>query len=374
MSLVRFQLKPRLLKFLQEYLPLIANCIILYSVIFLINCMFKLQNSCHKLLIVKIFILLFFLISSFVNANEISNQSTDVSNDQKEVVVGLLRTEKETYPYEWEFSDNIYEMLTYMGANVLLIDYNKIVDFDKIKKEALSEAKKDQLLANKLELDKIKVVVQNFIEENKINRIFIAGNYYNLDYDPFPPTPNRQLVTEAIVKIVDDNPNIHIIAICGGLQGVMHAKGVEIIRVDKLVDAKQQEAHLISMPNPQQENVHLHKLKIVPESRLGEIASKFIKPDKNGWFSVYFPDAHGGVVDTSNQNKQKLEHLGYKVVGFSDDGIIEVIEDKHGNLYFQDHPEALVIKSDKNYPAKEKERGIATLVAIAILNDFLYRE
>lgn len=339
--------------------------------------MLKLQNrviACHKFLIIKMFILLFFLISSFANASEIVNQSTSVSSNQEEIVVGLLRTEKETYSHEWEFSDNIYEMLTYMGAKVLLIDYNKIVDFDKIKKEALSEAKKDQLLAKKLELDKIKVIVQNFIEENKINRIFIAGNHYNLDSDPLPPTPNRQLVTEAIVKIVDDNPNIHVIAICGGLQGVMYAKGVEIIRVSKLVDIKEQEAHLISMPDPQQEDVHLHRLKIVPESRLGKIASKFVKLDENGWFSVYFPDAHGGVVNTSNQNKQKLEHLGYKIVGFSDDGIIEAIEDKYGNLYFQDHPEALVIKSDKNYPAKEKERGVATLVAIAILNDFLYRE
>lgn len=347
---------------------------IIFSAVFLVNCMFKLQSSYHKLFIIKIFISLFFLTSSFVSANEIVDQDISASSDQKEVVVGLLRTEKETYDHEWEFSDNIYEMLTYMGAKILLVDYNKIVDFDKIKKEALSEAKKDPLLAKKLEADKIKVIVQNFIEENKINRIFIAGNYYNLDSSPFPPTPNRQLVTEAIVKIVDDNPNIHMIAICGGLQGVMHAKGIEIIRVNKLVGVKQQEAHLISMPNPQQENVHLHRLKIVPESRLGEIASRFVKPDENGWFSVYFPDAHGGVVNTSNQNKQKLEHLGYKIVGFSDDGIIEVIEDKHGNLYFQDHPEALVIKSDKNYPAKEKAREIATLVAIAILNDFLYRE
>ncbi len=333
--------------------------------------MFALKNKVYyKLFIIIVFVSLF----TNVYAQEIADHDVDIGENQSEIVVGLLKTEKETYPYEWEFSDNIYEMLTYMKAKVLLLDYNKIIDFDKIQKEALAEAKNDQLLAQRLELDKIKVIVKNFIQENKINRIFIAGNYYNLDTDPLPPTPNRQLITEAIVKIIDDDPSIHIIAICGGLQGVMHAKGVEVVRVNQLVDVKQQEAHLISMPNPQQENVHLHKLKIVPESRLGAIASKFIKPDKNGWFSVYFPDAHGGVINTSDKNKEKLEHLGYKVVGFSEDGIIEVIEDKHGNLYFQDHPEALVINSDKNYPAKDKEREVATLVAIAIINDFLYRK
>lgn len=72
-------------------------------------------------------------------------------------------------------------------------------------------------MAKKLTLDRIKVEVAQFIKEHKINRIFILGNYYNLHSEPFSPTSCRQLVTEAIAKIVDDNPAIHLIGICEGI-------------------------------------------------------------------------------------------------------------------------------------------------------------
>ncbi|MDM8334807.1 glutamine amidotransferase-related protein [Wolbachia pipientis] len=266
-------------------------------------------------------------------------------------------------------------MFNNWGVKTVLIDYNKIISLKKIQAESLNLVKQDKILARKLTLDKIKVEVAQFIKEHKINRILIPGNYYNLHSEPFPPTPYHQLVTEAIVKIMDDNPAIHLLGICGGLQGIMKAKGIEVVSVANLVnDEEKQRSHLKSAPNSQQEGVPLQQIKVVPNSRLAEVTAKFLPPDENGWFSTYFPNAHSGAVINTPENRRKLELLGYKVAAFSSDGVIEAIEDKHGNIYFQSHPEALVVKSDKNlYLLNHKACQISTLVAIAIINDFLYR-
>ncbi len=139
-------------------------------------------------------------------------------------------------------------------------------------------------------------------------------------------------------------------------------------------DEEKRRSHLKSAPNPQKEDLPLQQIKIVPNSRLAEVVAKFLIPNENGWFSTYFPDAHSGAVSNTPENRRKLESLGYKVAAFSSEGVIEAIEDKHGNVHFQSHPEALVVKSDKNlYLSNHKERQVSTLVAIAIMNDFLYR-
>lgn len=327
------------------------------------------MKSRYYNIIFNILLSVILLFSSGIYANDNLHM---INND---IVVGLLKTEEETYPHELGLSQNIYNMLNSFGVKTILIDYNKIISLKKIQEESLDLAKQDEVLARKLTLDKIKIEVEKFIQDQKINRIFIPGNYYNLHSEPFPPTPCRQLITEAITKIVDDNPEIHLLAICGGLQGVMNAKGVEIVRVANLVsDEEHQKSHLKSAPNPQLEGVPLQKIKIVPNSRLAEVVSRFLMPDENGWFFTCFPDAHSGAVNNTPENRKKLELLGYKIAAFSTDGIIEAIEDKYGNIYFQSHPEALVVQSDKNlFLSNQKERQISTLVAIAIINDFLYR-
>ncbi|MDR2046012.1 MAG: gamma-glutamyl-gamma-aminobutyrate hydrolase family protein [Rickettsiales bacterium] len=276
------------------------------------------------------------------------------------IVVGLLKTEEETYPNEIGLSQNIYEMFNNFGVKTVLIDYNKIISLKKIQTEF---AKQDETLAKKLTLDRIKIEVAQFIEEHKINRIFIPDNFHSA------PTPCRQLVTEAIAKIVDDNPAIHLLGIC---EGIMNAKGIEVVSV--VSDEEKRRSHLKSAPNPHKDDAPLQQIKIVPNSRLAELVAKFLIPNENGWFSTYFPDAHSGAVSNTPENRRKLELLGYKVAAFSSGGVIEAIEDKHGNIYFQCHPEALVVKSDKNlYLSNHKERQVSTLVAIAIINDFLYR-
>lgn len=243
-----------------------------------------------------------------------------------------------------------------------MIDYNKIISLKKVQTELLYLAKQDEMLARKLALDGIKIQVTQFIKEHKISRIFIPDILHSA------PTSCRQLITEAIVKTVDDNPAIHLLGVG---EGIMNAKGIEVVSV--VSDEEKQRSHLKSAPTSQKEYVPLQQIKIVPNSRLAEVVAKFLIPNENGWFSTYFPDAHSEAVSNTPENRRKLESLGYKVAVFSSDGVIEAIEDKHGNVHFQSHPEVLVVRSDKNlYLSNHKERQVSTLVAIAIINDFLY--
>ncbi|EOA62168.1 gamma-glutamyl-gamma-aminobutyrate hydrolase family protein [Anaplasma phagocytophilum] len=304
----------------------------------------------------------------------------------QQVVVGFLQTAEETYPEELTFSHNIYEFFTGLGAKVIRLDYNKVLNFELIRQSALEEAHGDISKIHDLEARMIKEGILSFLQENEIDRVFIPGNYYNVDAEPYAPTPNRQLVTAAIAEIVHENPAIKLMGVCGGLQGVMHAMGIKVIRVHKLLGSHESAAvHAVSMPDPHHKDVVLHRLRIVPGSRLASIVSKHVDPDTNGWYSLFFPDAHGGVVSNDPENVQKLEDLGYKIVGFSDDGIIEAVEDVHGNILFQDHPEALAINMLRGhvYPATDSTdatsslqdlRYKAALSAISIIEDFLYRQ
>ncbi|WP_353284899.1 glutamine amidotransferase [Wolbachia endosymbiont (group A) of Lasioglossum fulvicorne] len=294
-------------------------------------------------------------------ASTVLTAENTVNND---IVVGLLKKEG---AFGCEVSQ-IYEIFNNFGVKTVLIDYNKIINLTGIQEKSLIFAKQDEVLA--LALDRIKIEVARFIKEQKINRIFILNDLHQ------PKTRiadfYNDLATKAIVKIVDDNPAIHLLGICGGLQDIMRAKGIEVAGYER-----QQKTHLMSALNPKQEDVPLQQIKIVPNSRLAEVIAKFLIPDENGWFSTYFPDANyalSKVVSNTPENRRKLESLGYKVAAFSSEGVIEAIEDKHGNVHFQSHPEALVVKSDKSlYLSNHKERQVSTLVAIAIINDFLYR-
>ncbi|MDB1135693.1 gamma-glutamyl-gamma-aminobutyrate hydrolase family protein [Candidatus Anaplasma sp. TIGMIC] len=329
---------------------------------------------------------LFFSFISVLPPKASANKLRSVADIQE--TVGLLQTERETYPEELTFSYNIYELLTGLGAFVTRIDYNTIVDFDSIRDQALLEAdgKTDRL--HEIEARIIKQQVAAFLKEKGITRVFIPGNFYNLDTEPYAPTENRQLITAALAEIVHENPDIKIMGVCGGLQGIMHAMGVKIVRVHLLVGSHESAAvHAVSMPDPHGKDVVLHRLRIVPGSRLAEIVSKHVEPDENWWYSLFFPDAHGGVVSSDRENIKKLEELGYEIVGFSDDGIIEALEDKHGNILFQDHPEALAINllkgnlfpitnevANNRAAPKEDLRYKAAIAAISVIEDFLYRK
>lgn len=311
--------------------------------------MYKCYNRIFNILLIT-----FLLLSNIAYSEKVNKELSALTAENAvnyNIIVGLLQTDE---------SQNIYEIFNNFGVKTIFIDYDKIINLKEIQEEF---AKQDEILAKKLILDRIKVEVAKFIKEQKINRIFISDNFHSA------LNPYRQLVNEAIVKIVDDNPTIHLLAICGGLQDIMHAKEIEITNV-----VNDEKNHLKSASYPQKENISLQQIKIVPGSRLEKVVARFLLPNQNGWFSTYFPNAHSGTVSNTTENRRRLELLGYKIAAFANDGVIEAIEDKHGNIYFQSHLEALVVKSDKNSRlSSQKVRQVSTLVAIAIINDFLHR-
>lgn len=311
--------------------------------------MYKCYNRIFNILLIT-----FLLLSNIAYSEKVNKELPALTVENAvnyNIIVGLLQTDE---------SQNIYEIFNNFGVKTIFIDYDKIINLKEIQEEF---AKQDEILAKKLILDRIKVEVAKFIKEQKINRIFISDNFHSA------LNPYRQLVNEAIVKIVDDNPTIHLLAICGGLQDIMHAKEIEITNV-----VNDEKNHLKSSSYPQKENISLQQIKIVPGSRLEKVVARFLLPNQNGWFSTYFPNAHSGTVSNTTENRRRLELLGYKIAAFANDGVIEAIEDKHGNIYFQSHLEALVVKSDKNSRlSSQKVRQVSTLVAVAIINDFLHR-
>lgn len=311
--------------------------------------MYKCYNRIFNILLIT-----FLLLSNIAYSEKVNKELSALTVENAvnyNIIVGLLQTDE---------SQNIYEIFNNFGVKTIFIDYDKIINLKEIQEEF---AKQDEILAKKLILDRIKVEVAKFIKEQKINRIFISDNFHSA------LNPYRQLVNEAIVKTVDDNPTIHLLAICGGLQDIMHAKEIEITNV-----VNDEKNHLKSSSYPQKENISLQQIKIVPGSRLEKVVARFLLPNQNGWFSTYFPNAHSGTVSNTTENRRRLELLGYKIAAFANDGVIEAIEDKHGNIYFQSHLEALVVKSDKNSRlSSQKVRQVSTLVAIAIINDFFHR-
>ena len=308
------------------------------------------MHKCYNR-IFNILLITFLLLSNIAYSEKVNKELSALTAENAvnyNIIVGLLQTDE---------SQNIYEIFNNFGVKTIFIDYDKIINLKEIQEEF---AKQDEILAKKLILDRIKVEVAKFIKEQKINRIFISDNFHSA------LNPYRQIVNEAIVKIVDDNPTIHLLAICGGLQDIMYAKEIEVTNV-----VNDEKNHLKSA---QKENISLQQIKIVPGSRLEKVVARFLLPNQNGWFSTYFPNAHSGTVSNTTENRRRLELLGYKIAAFANDGVIEAIEDKHGNIYFQSHLEALVVKSDKNSRlSSQKVRQVSTLVAIAIINDFLHR-
>ena len=293
-----------------------------------------------------------------------------VKYDQKDVVVGLLSTEFISYPNEYKTATEIIQLLQSYGVRVILMDYNVIMKLARDEIIKLNETYKKNYKVSRYDI--IKNVVARFIERNHINRILIPGNYYNITSLPIAPSSHRQLVTNAIVKIVNENHCIHLLGICGGLQGIMYANGVEITRVENMINSHAAvESHIISMPNPRNIDANLHKIIISPSSRLSNIISNLNSKLLSKEQVVYFPDAHSEAINNDIENITKMYNLGYKIVALSEDGIIEGVEDKYGNIHFQFHPEYLMINIEGK--SDGANRDVSLLIADAIIKDFLFR-
>ncbi|MFT4327742.1 MAG: glutamine amidotransferase, partial [Wolbachia pipientis] len=214
--------------------------------------MYKCYNRIFNILLIT-----FLLLSNIAYSEKVNKELSALTVENAvnyNIIVGLLQTDE---------SQNICEIFNNFGVKTIFIDYDKIINLKEIQEEF---AKQDEILAKKLILDRIKVEVAKFIKKQKINRIFISDNFHSA------LNPYRQLVNEAIVKIVDDNPTIHLLAICGGLQDIMYAKEIEVTNV-----VNDEKNHLKSA---QKENIPLQQIKIVPGSRLEKVVARFLLPNQ----------------------------------------------------------------------------------------------
>ena len=272
-------------------------------------------------------------------------------------VVGLLSTRHPTYEGEDNTARKIEALLLKFGAEkVVLIDYNEII-------KRLRGSERPVLIEQSL----LKI-----LSENEIDRVFIPGNYYNIVSPPFPPVPNRQLVTNAVVKIMkkkrSKKKGIKLLAICGGLQGILHAQKVEIRELKNMLGSHESaEVHVSSLPDPRAKNAPLFRIEAMEGSKLGSMINK-VRGD--GGRFCYLPDAHREAVYASAENIAKLRRLGYRVSAISSDGMIEGLEDRKGNMLLQMHPEYLLVGMEEK-AGRDDEVDISIKVAEEIIRDFL---
>ena len=268
--------------------------------------------------------------------------------------IGVLSTQSVTYPHEYNTAVGIIELLIKLGAeNITLLDYNKII------KNAGGAGAGMAAIRDSL---------SGFLRENGVDRVLIPGNYYNVVSPPLPPTPNRQLVTDAMISLIDDGANLRFLAICGGLQNVLHSQHIKLNRVrDILGSDKMADSHNIADPDPRLPGVPLMRVRALPGTKLESIVRKV---NLGGDLVFYLPDAHKEAIDNTPENIKKLRALGYKISAVSEDGIIEALEDERGNILIQMHPEYMLMNADKK-TGHHRAVDRAIEVALAIVTDFL---
>ncbi|MGN7678984.1 MAG: gamma-glutamyl-gamma-aminobutyrate hydrolase family protein [Anaplasma sp.] len=267
--------------------------------------------------------------------------------------VGLLSTKTSTYPREHDTAIGITNLLMSLGAEkVVLIDYREIVADNDNDPAAIE---------NRL---------REFLESNQVDRVFIPGNHYNVISAPLPPIPHRQLATAALMRLMGDGGlKLRLLAICGGLQGVLYAQGVDIDRVENMLGSSATAlSHEISLPNPRLAGVPLTRAKALPSTKLASIVDRI--NDYSGDMVFYMPDAHSEAVSNTAENVKRLKDLGYKIAALSDDGIIEAVEDEKGNMLIQMHPEYLLMNVEQKV-GKHSAVDRSIDIARAIIMDFL---
>lgn len=222
----------------------------------------------------------------------------------------------------------------------------------------------------KLSNEKLKKVVENFIEERNITGIFLPGDYYNYDTAPYHPEPQERPRYSKIFLDIAKERNIPLIGVCGGLQTIANYENIAIKRVEDMVSTEDAQNHILTKSASALQETIRREL-VMPDTKLErfftKINSKFgIKNTHEKY--LYVPEAHLAAIDNSWENRLFIENKGYKINAVSSDGIIQGIEHKkHPIMGFQGHPEVMAARKEpfslnllKHFlidPAKERMLG-----------------
>ncbi|WP_271757159.1 amidotransferase [Candidatus Anaplasma sp. TIGMIC] len=276
-----------------------------------------------------------------------------------DAIVGLLSTRSSTYDGEYRTAVDVRDLLLRFGAKkVVMIDYNAIM-------KALGDGASQDAVTDR---------VEKLLLKHKVDRIFIPGDYYNISSPPLPPVPHRQMVTNSLVDIIRRRHDLRLLAICGGLQGVLHAQNVQISRIDQILNSPEMaESHSVSVLHPRELGASLTRAEAIAGSKLAEIVAG-VKGTEKGRAALkfYLPDMHSEGINISKSNMSRLHELGYTISAVADDGIIEGLEDDRGNMLLQMHPEFLLVNMDEKVGHND-EVDLSIEIAAKIIEYFLSR-
>ena len=297
--------------------------------------------------------------------------------------IGLLSTNfnykrenKKKNTRQYPISRLVYEAFEGHGLDIHIIDYNNLLTAETVDMEFFHESSADkQMLIDQVTLD----IVQNYLMQHKIKKVIIPGYFYNWQHEPRPLTPNREWFTRALTKLAEEK-EIHLLGMCGGMQGIVHARGIKLAKVSELVGRDHSAHHIgfledIKSNRVPDINKSFNESFVKPDTYLAEIAKQcsHIRNDNN-WLGVKVFELHEIAIDNDPIIVKKLEDIGYNVIMKSNDGIIEGIEDGCGNMHFQFHPDyALYYGKCMNKMSLGQCIDDAYKFAKALINDFINR-
>ena len=245
------------------------------------------------------------------------------------------------HTHNYPSSRLVYDALVRYNFKIKIIDYTHIITAETLDMEFLDidEGKKtaniDQIVFE---------IVKAYLERYNIKKVIIPGYYYNWQHNPYPLTPNREWITRALTKLADMG-EIHLMGICGGMQGILHAHKIKLAKVSELVGRENAKPHTGFLDDIRRVRIAdvskaFNQSLINPDSKLAKITLPHTTGlNSDGWLGITVFELHGIAVDNDIDNLARLQELGYKVIMRSNDDIIEGVEDTHGNMHFQFHPD-----------------------------------
>ncbi|ACT69180.1 hypothetical protein ACJZTR_00835 [Neorickettsia risticii] len=247
--------------------------------------------------------------------------------------IGIFSTDLYVYEREAFGVEKFFKLPEALGHDfeVVMVDYN-LIHSDYLKKN------------KKVPLEK---VLENALEVKGVKHLILPGDVYNVHMSPLHPTSTKGHMYKALLGLVKEN-KVSIFGICGGMQQFFNADGIRILNLLQMGIAephkKQKDPNSASTPSPYPDRL-IRKVMVNPASKVGAIISQVpLEVTANGWLILYVPELHSEGVALDKDNLKTLRDSGYNVVGFAEDGVIEIVEDRHGNFYFQPHIESFLLE------------------------------
>ena len=247
------------------------------------------------------------------------------------------------------FKHNIVEVLESFNKNPIVIDYLNIVNWSEI--QNLSSDNIDDIVYHSL---------KKFLRKNHIKKIVLGGDNYNYNTKPYHPMPQaRKFFTKAITKMEREG-RVKVLGICGGMQGILYFNDIKLDTIFNMIGENKAKKYKSAYPFLSNDHyinqtktfyscqAKLNKIFISQRSRIGVLMIKAekkygIKYDRNKEddLIVEVPFAHENAVLSFNSiNLDKLKNSDFDIVGFSEDKIVYVVENrKNGDILIQGHPE-----------------------------------